>query len=424
MNFISNYTFSKNNRKSILILILTFTIFYSLYNLPITNLIVNYDLLEGPFDYFSPFTLNLFNMDPSLYSSFNNATILHPLTSYIAIIYNSFFRYPLFMLYAMTIFQAFVGSLSVTFMFIFLKNLNISSKFTYIITIFFGVFSYSIISSLVPDSYLYAQLILIVSLVYIQYSLKYNKCGIVGYAILGILNFGITITNIIPYICNVFIANITSKTRKENFKKIFKAILLALSSIAILNLIQYLITDRVWFLSAGDTLEYQYAYTAPIKSVSIKNLIYGFVSSPILLGPLTFHKDLMALCTNFSVPFPIYTKIITMILLLLCIISIIVNIKKKETWFCLTSIFLAIFLHIIIGFGLSTFNYDVYLYAGHYLFTIPILIGLLCERFNNVKSIYKNIFFAFLCCITFIILAHNIFMHFTLLDILKLNLLA
>lgn len=415
MTFIKEYLWKKDYRKSLTFIILIFSLFYLLCNIPFINLINFNELNPGPFEY-SAFDINLFNMDPVLFQAGSTISLRHPFLNYLAILY-SFFNSKL-ALYFIILIQSLVGALSVALIFIFMKNIKLSNLHSYIITILFGVFSYSIISTLVPDSYLYAQLALISSIVYMQYSILEKCFNPIGYVVLGIFNFGITITNFIPYTINMLIANFTLKN-KNFLKNLLKTIFIGLLLVILLSCTQFLISDKPWFMDISNSFESESApYAQTYDEQLHPNAINAFIGSPIMLGSLTFKDGTFAVVTNLLINMPAYVKLIIYLILILCVTSIVLNIKQRETWIILSIICFNMFIHLVKGFGLSTYLYDVYLYAGHYIFVIPMLLGMLLKRFNNKKKI-TNIFMVLLCTITLIIFAHNIFMEFNLYNFVK-----
>ena len=74
-----------------------------------------------------------------------------------------------------------------------------------------------------------------------------------------------------------------------------------------------------------------------------------------------------AFVTNLAKPYPIHVHIVGIGMLILAILSFIKGIRSRDTWAFAIYILFAI-LRIIVGFGLATYAYDLYLYAGHYLF--------------------------------------------------------
>lgn len=419
MNSFKNYLFTKDYSKNILKILLFFTLFYILCNVQFINLIVFNELKPGPFDY-SPININIFNMDPSQMGGLPGTNFLHPLFTFITLLFLPI-KLNNYLLFLVLGIEALIGSLSVVLVYIYLSNLNISKKFVYVLTAFFGFFSYGLASTLIPDSYVIAQFIILLSLVYIQYSINEDKFSILGFGILGTLNFGVTITNIIPFAFNTILAGV-KKDLKSRIIQIFKAICVGLGIIIILTSIQFAITKTTWFKNGKASVEYQSsAYAVPYKPGMVPSVVDGFVASPIMTGPLTFKEDLMAVVTDLSTKFPIQHKVIIGIVLLLCIASIILNIKKKDTWFLLSIIGFAIFLHLLVGFGLGTYYYDVYLYAGNYICTIPLLIGLLCTKLKEKNPTINKVLFSVLCVITVVILLNNLYMHTKMYELIKLN---
>ena len=127
--------------------------------------------------------------------------------------------------------------------------------------------------------------------------------------------------------------------------------------------------------------------------------------------------ELQAIVTNIGIKFPIYLKLITVILLILIIMSIIYNIKNREMWTLSSFLIVAFFIHIIKGFGLAVFEYDMYLYAGHYIFVVPMYLGFLFKKLENKKILkFVTIILAIITLVTFI---NNIFMQNQMFNLVK-----
>ncbi|WP_182914710.1 DUF6080 domain-containing protein [Paenibacillus thiaminolyticus] len=76
----------------------------------------------------------------------------------------------------------------------------------------------------------------------------------------------------------------------------------------------------------------------------------------------------------------------------------------------------ALLLHIVVGFGLAAFQYDMYLYAGHYLFALFLLSAWGVHRCGgSARQILTGVIIA--CAVLTMI--HNIVGHAAALDTIQ-----
>ncbi|MGP3784483.1 DUF6080 domain-containing protein [Paenibacillus sp. 1A_MP2] len=102
-----------------------------------------------------------------------------------------------------------------------------------------------------------------------------------------------------------------------------------------------------------------------------------------MLSPKVHLLDpgMVAFVTDLSRSNPIYVQLTGIFILLLALTGFIKGIREREVWTLAPYILFAFVLHIVVGFGLAVFQYDMYLYAGHYLFAFFLLGGALSSVF-------------------------------------------
>lgn len=415
MNNFKKYIAKSISLKLAIVIIFSFSLFYFLINLRFINLLVTENIKVSPFNY-SYFKFNIFNMDPSQLGDLTSTNFMHPLFCFIQLIISPF-KTSKYGLYVILLIQSLINSINVVLIYIYCSNLKIKKSLALLLSIFFGFFSYSINSALVPDSYIYAQNILIISLVYMQYCKISKNYGIIGHAILGVLNFSVTVSNVASYALAIII-NKSEKETKTWIKKIIQSIIIALGIIIVLGIIQQLLfksnfTDNIFNSVNNGGLN----YSMPFNLKANWKIIYLMFTAPIITAPLRVMPELQAIVTNIGIKFPIYLKLITVILLILIIMSIIYNIKNREMWTLSSFLIVAFFIHIIKGFGLAVFEYDMYLYAGHYIFVVPMYLGFLFKKLENKKILkFVTIILAIITLVTFI---NNIFMQNQMFNLVK-----
>lgn len=139
--------------------------------------------------------------------------------------------------------------------------------------------------------------------------------------------------------------------------------------------------------------------------------------SPILLPKVkVIDFTRMAIVTDLTQNLNLISIMVSLILCILIVYSIFKNFKLSIMKCLLTYIIWNIVLHIVIGFGLHDYMYDMYLYAGHYISVIFMIIGL---SFSNIKSsLFKTIMSLIQIVIIVFIAYNNIPGIFNLLDFL------
>ncbi|MEX3745326.1 MULTISPECIES: DUF6080 domain-containing protein [Lysinibacillus] len=402
-------------KKNPLILLMFFMCFYIIMNLPIILFLTeNYEGLKkfSPFGY-SPFLLNIFNFDPSIYVS-NNMSPIHPFLNFLTIPlvkiakllgFNTVMGYNLFFL----ILQSAINSLSVVIIYSLLLKKYKDVILAIIFSCLFGISSYSIFSAFIPDSYAYAQFIIVISLYYLLVSFKENQYSKnMG---LSILNFGITSTNIIPFFISTIINLFHSKKLKEAFKRSVLLSFILLGCISLITFIQKILFNQTWLDSLLSNLNNGgFSYTADFSFFMHWKVIYLLFINPIMTPNIALiDLNIMAFVSDLEKSVPFYINIIAILVFIFVSLGIIRNFKKKEIWILFSYILFAILLHIVVGFGLAVFEYDMYLYAGHFL----VAIWLLCaEFFYSIKSTsIKKILKYVLVVILVIILINNVSKH-------------
>lgn len=413
MNFIkNNFDYLKKEKKLQGMLILLF-IFYISINFRHILLLNKEGIIQGPFDY-TGYHFNIFNFDPTQYAHCKFSTIVHPFFNFIVAmlkpINKSFF--------AILIVNSIIVTLTVSLIYIFSRELDLNEWSSCIIALLFGVFSYSINSTLVADSYVYAQFFLVLSILYIQYSYKNNSYSILGHAIMAVFNFGITSTNIIPYGLAVFINNLKSKKRNV-IKKIILSIIVFVVITVVLVIIQNVVFKYSWIYSMKDNVKNSgINYIDRFQLRTHYKIIYMLLTGPIITTPLRVMDATKGIVTDISITMPSYINIITVIVMITLFFAFVCNIKEKMCWILVMFPLSSFILHIIIGFGLGTYEYDMYLYAGHYIFVIPMFIALLLKKMECMKNI-QNIIKVVIVFLIIVLLINNIVGQNNLLNLLK-----
>ncbi|WP_454192639.1 hypothetical protein [Paenibacillus sp. Marseille-Q7038] len=87
MNFFKYITKDKHQNYTAMIIFLVFTALYLILNFPYITFMSDHESLLQRFSpfYGVPFTLNIFNFDPSLYYAFNHGSVVHPFINFLTV---------------------------------------------------------------------------------------------------------------------------------------------------------------------------------------------------------------------------------------------------------------------------------------------------------------------------------------------------
>ncbi|WP_438350477.1 DUF6080 domain-containing protein [Paenibacillus sp. FA6] len=371
----------------------------------------------SPF-YGAPFVFNIFNFDPSMYYGSGNSSIIHPLMNFLSgpLLYFSKFLFGnLFFL----VIQSVINALSVIMIYYYLRKSGSDNVLAVLFAAFFGVSSYNIFTAMIPDSYSYVQFIIILSVLYLQYSRVLAKTNVLPNASFALVNFAATSTNIVPFIGALFF-NMIDKRDNKTIKKFISILLTFLLLVVLFTLLQsVLFGGNTWInnwitgLNNGG-----FSYAAPFSFSQHWKAIYMLVISPILSPDMMLvDQGIMAFVTDLTRPYPFYVTIIGFTLIILAGLGFIKGIKSRETWTLVPYIFFAILLHIIVGFGLAVFKFDLYLYAGHYLFAFFLLAARFIMQINH--DFIKKGLIAIILIFVLTTLGNNVIKHIETLNYIE-----
>ncbi|MBH5317726.1 hypothetical protein I6N90_07910 [Paenibacillus sp. GSMTC-2017] len=426
--FNSFAAFLFHNRRDNVVAAVLFFCFSALYifmNIPFLSYMEqNAKVLSqhSPF-YGAPFFLNIFNFDPSFYYGFLNMTVIHPFMSLLS---GNLYKISelaggnLFFLFV----QSALNALSAVLIYYYLRRRGdhdgqVGIGFPFWFASFFGVSSYTIFTAMIPDSYGYAQFVIILSVLYLAYVDMGSNLGKWPAATLAFLNFGITLTNIVTYFGALFVTLFTKKYG-QMIRPIIRISVYFIILIVIFSGMQLLLFDgKSWFNNMQQNLENGgFTYAAPFSFAHHWKAVYMLFISPILTPDMTLiNPGIVAFATNLSQPYPIYVTIIGFALLALAIAGFVRGIRTKEAWTMAVYIGFAIALHLVVGYGLAVFEYDLYLYAGHYLFAVFLLAASFLMGMKRGKLRMIGMIFIITC--TIVTLGNNVIKHNDSLQVIK-----
>lgn len=417
----SNYFFKdRKDNYAALSLWIIFCLFYVFLNTPYVQYIKdNAEMLStySPF-YGAPFPVNLFNFDPSMEYGNQTATIIHPLINFLAAPLTYLSSHSIGNMLFLLL-QSAINALTTTLIYFMLRRSGSNMSISLLFSAFFGVSSYSIFSSLIPDSYSYAQFVIVLSAAYLQKCRAEQSFGVIPNASLTLINFGITSTNVATFAGALFFSLFDRSNKKTTFRQFMIIMITALMMILGFSALQYVLFGKTWLSNIfGGLSNGAFGYVTPFSFAHHAKAFYMLVVSPVLSPDVTLiDPGIVAFATDLSKPYPFYVHIVGIGLFLLAAFGFIKGIKSRETWAITTYILFAFVLHIVVGFGLSTFQYDLYLYAGHYLFAFFILAAGFISSIRNVTV--KRVMLGVITLFMLTTLSNNIVKHNATLDVIQ-----
>lgn len=311
---------------------------------------------------------------------------------YIGIIFNFIFGIKGKACFLVIICSLFIA-LSTIYIYRYLSSIINLSKFTSILlTIFYAGTSTCLILSFTFETYTFSIFFLTYALYYYSVHIKHSKeIPLLKGTILAFILGGLTTTNLVKGILPLFFTtNKFSKFIKQGLfiGGLFLVIALFLSGFKFLDQIigrtsDYIPTNENWTL-----IVFIYFWGSPILFSNFKGYIIDNIHSVRFID--------FAYGENNSWIYYIATSI----LLFIVVYSIIVNIKNKNVQLLLSFFVVDIIIHAIIKYGGSC----LFIYGGHWIFVVPLLLGW-AYKASNKKG--KNILAVSYCILTVILLINN-----------------
>ncbi|MGZ9586640.1 DUF6080 domain-containing protein [Paenibacillus marinisediminis] len=421
MSFYNYYLRDKKDNQIAVIMWVMLFAFYVFINMPYLIYIKDQAEILGPASPFNgaPFTLNLFNFDPSMeYGKFTSSPI-HPLYNFISAPLNYLSLHTVGNLLFLLL-QSAMNALSTIILFLIIRRSETNRTLSILFSVWFGVSSYTLFTSLVPDSYPYAQFFIILSAAYLQKSRDTGHFSTIPGASLTLINFGITSTNLITFTGALFISLFDPNIRKETFRR-FAAIMFGSLLLLIgFTVLQYvLFSGKTWLSNLMEGMSNgAFGYVAPFSFAHNSKVFHMLAVSPVLTPDVALiDPGIVAFATDLSKPYPLYVNLVGLALIGMAILGLIKGIRSRESWSWAIYILFAIVLHVGIGFGLAAYKYDMYLYAGNYLFAFFLLAAGFVRDIDKGKL--KNILVIAVSFMVFITLVNNVVQHLETLDYIK-----
>ena len=298
----------------------------------------------------------------------------------------------------------FALSLSLIQIYKYLKNIiRLPKNISLLILSFFAFFTTNILLSFTPETYTYTLFFLVLFNYYA--ALKLKKEAIIPATALTLATIsigGLTVTNAVK----VFISVLFEKNLFQNWKKFGNAVLRVLMSMVIFVLLflYRLDFDYMRFLNKSGE---QYDKFSKPKVTPLWDMIFSWFFGGNMLFPSFVIRDYHNKKGFYykALFMDVYTSVIPYIfvaaVLILVFWSYFKNFKNKLVQVLMISFLVDIVIHCILKFGLHT----SYIYGGHFIFVVPLLIGWLFYSYKNSPKMLSFLFIT--VCVLFFYLAMN-----------------
>ena len=298
-------------------------------------------------------------------------------------------------------------SLSLVQIYKYLKNIiTLPKKISLLILFFFSFFSTPILLSFTPETYTYTLLFLVLFNYYAALKLrKDEKIPATALALAAVSVGGLTVTNVVK----VYIPLLFEKGVFRNWRKFGNLVLRGLISVSVFVLL-FMYRLDFKFLNFLNKSGEQYEKFSNPKVTPIWDMIasWFFGGNMLFSGFVTrdYHnkkgfeyKALFMDVYNSWIP---YVFVATVLILVLW--SFAKNFKNKFVQILMISLLVDIVIHCVLKFGLHT----SYIYGGHFIFVVPLLLGWLFYGYKDSPKIL-SILYVTVSILFFYLIVNNIF---------------
>ncbi|HCN11209.1 MAG TPA: hypothetical protein DIS75_02535 [Chryseobacterium sp.] len=298
----------------------------------------------------------------------------------------------------------FAVSLSLIQIYKYLKNIiRLPKNISLLILSFFAFFTTNILLSFTPETYTYTLFFLVLFNYYA--ALKLKKEAIIPATALTLATIsigGLTVTNAVK----VFISVLFEKNLFQNWKKFGNAVLRVLLSVVIFVLLFLYRLDFNYMRFLNKSGEQYDKFSKP-KVTPLWDMISSWFFGGNMLFPSFVIRDYHNKKGFYykALFMDVYTSVIPYVfvaaVLILVFWSYFKNFKNKLVQVLMISFLVDIVIHCILKFGLHT----AYIYGGHFIFVVPLLIGWLFYSYKNSPKMLSFLFIT--VCVLFFYLAMN-----------------
>ncbi|QDP86645.1 hypothetical protein FNJ88_06785 [Chryseobacterium sp. SNU WT5] len=311
-----------------------------------------------------------------------------------------------------------VISLSLIQIYKYLKNIiTLPKKISLLILFFFSFFTTPILLSFTPETYTYTLFFLVLFNYYAALKIrKEEKIPATALALAAVSIGGLTVTNIVK----VYIPLLFEKNIFQNWRKFGNLVLRVVISVTVFVLL-FLYRLNFKFLNFFDKSAAQYEKFSNPKVTPVWDMIVSwFFGGNILFSSFILRDYHNKKGFDYKAVFmDVYSSVIpyifVLIVLVLTVWSCVKNYKNKFAQILIISFLIDIVIHCVLKFGLHT----SYIYGGHFIFAVPLLLGWLFYAYQNSP---KTLSFLYVTVsILFVYLAfNNVFRMIEFFDFLEM----
>lgn len=292
---------------------------------------------------------------------------------------------------------------SILYIYRYLKEIIQLQKYPlYLIIVFYTFMGMNILLSFTIEALTISAYLLSLTICYYSTMIYKNKKIYLLTNLIFVLSLGgVTITNSIKGFIPMFF------TKDKTSLTIKKIILIGgiFASILIFMQLKYHIWEETF-------VAYQKYSEQSLKTNILYESTFTFWGIPVLMpnviSSLWGDPGSGLIKIVFDTYYHWWQFLFVIVLLILLSTSLIYNYKNKLVWIICTTLFIDILIHIVLKFGVDEF----YLFSGHWLYSIPILLGWLYSKVDKVKT---NILSIILSVMVVILIINNTiqFINFT-----------
>lgn len=298
-------------------------------------------------------------------------------------------------------------SLSLVQIYKYLKNIiNLPKNISLLIIFFFSFFSTPILLSFTPETYTYTLLFLVLFNYYAALKLrKDEKIPATALALAAVSIGGLTVTNVVK----VYIPLLFEKNVFRNWRKFGNLVFRGFVSVAVFVLL-FMYRLDFKFLNFLNKSGEQYEKFSNPKVTPVWDMVASwFFGGNMLFSGFVirdYHNkkgfEYKALFMDVYTSWSPYVFVGAVLLLVLW--SFIKNFKNKFVQILMISLLVDIVIHCILKFGLHT----SYIYGGHFIFVVPLLIGWLFYGYKDSPKIISFLYVT-VSVLFFYLIINNIF---------------
>lgn len=273
-------------------------------------------------------------------------------------------------------------SLSLIQIYKYLRNIvDLPKKISLLILFFFSFFTTPILLSFTPETYTYTLFFLTLFNYYAAIKLrKEENIPAIALALGAVSIGGLTITNIVK----VYIPLLFEKNVFRNWRKFGGLALRIFISIGIFVLL-FMYRLNFKFLNFFDKSTAQYEKFSNPKVTPLWDMVTSWffggnmLFSSFILRDYHNKKGFEYKALFMDVYSSVFPYIFVAVIMGLVVWSYVKNFKSKYVQILMVSLLVDIIIHCILKFGLHT----SYIYGGHFIFIVPLMIGWLFFAYKN-----------------------------------------